>query len=285
MHTRNYRLLHIFVHIAQVRSVTLAAAQLHLSPPVVSQALTDLEHIFGHTLIHRGPRRFEITAAGEQVRSHAIAMVEAASHAMDALAVEPRNLSGRVKLTLPVELAINWLPSILEAFQTRHPNIQVDVEATDERVTLAGSNVDLAIRAERIQMGDALASNHITRVPLVMVVKPELRRTRPLPCIAFTWQTEPTQLTSLDRDGVERSTELKPVCVVNNSLFAFELCKKGAGAALVMEPTARQALSDGTLTQLYARRSFGWVELTGVYRDPLPGPVTRALLEFLNCAS
>ncbi|CAE6851711.1 HTH-type transcriptional regulator ArgP [Paraburkholderia aspalathi] len=63
----DWNLLRTFLVIMQERSVSRAAARLHLTQPAVSQALKRLEDTLGRNLIQRRGPHFEPTRAGEEV--------------------------------------------------------------------------------------------------------------------------------------------------------------------------------------------------------------------------
>src|ERR1700755_3092712 len=65
--------LHILLAVAQSGSMAKAANELAVSNPVVSRAISDLEHVLGVRLLDRGPHGVELTEYGLALlnRSHA----------------------------------------------------------------------------------------------------------------------------------------------------------------------------------------------------------------------
>lgn len=63
----DWNLLRTYLTIMQERSISRAAARLHLTQPAVSQALKRLEDSLGRTLIQRRGAQFQPTRAGEEV--------------------------------------------------------------------------------------------------------------------------------------------------------------------------------------------------------------------------
>ena len=61
----DWNLLRTFLVIMQERSVSRAAARLHVTQPAISQALKRLEETLGRSLIRRRGPHFEPTHAGE----------------------------------------------------------------------------------------------------------------------------------------------------------------------------------------------------------------------------
>jgi len=57
--------LHIFIVVAEQRNMARAAEQLAISRPVVSKAISDLEHLLGVRLLDRTANGVEPTIFGE----------------------------------------------------------------------------------------------------------------------------------------------------------------------------------------------------------------------------
>ena len=60
----------IFYHVAQCKSITLAAQKLSISQPAVSQGVRQLETILGTRLFVRTPKGVRLTAEGEVLYSY-----------------------------------------------------------------------------------------------------------------------------------------------------------------------------------------------------------------------
>ena len=72
---RNYTLKQIltFIEVARDRSVSKAAARLFVTQPAVSMQLRQLEEAFGLALVEPSGRNIQLTQAGEEFLTHAIA--------------------------------------------------------------------------------------------------------------------------------------------------------------------------------------------------------------------
>lgn len=290
MHTRDFRRLAYFAQVAELLSVSGAAETLHVSPPVVSKALTDLEGSLETTLLTRGGRALSLTAEGELVYRHALDMIHAAERAFAVGHGNPSKLSGEVALTLPTELCLAWLPKILEAFSARHPLVKVTIDASDLPVSLKGSVFDLAIRAtheEEVDTGPGV----ITRLPLVLVCAERLSarlrgglraRLAQVPFVGFTRRSDNTVVVARSRRSGRRTQfAVEPKFAVNNGFSAKELAKNGLGAALIMEVGAAEELRTGELVKMSPEHDFGYVTVRSSYRDRYPSLAARAFVEFL----
>lgn len=69
------RHLTLLLNIAELGSLTLVSQKMHMSQPAVTQALTELEAMFGMPLFSRGARGVVATPAGEVALKHAACMI------------------------------------------------------------------------------------------------------------------------------------------------------------------------------------------------------------------
>ncbi|WP_211266705.1 LysR family transcriptional regulator [Halotalea alkalilenta] len=124
----DWNLLRTFLCIARERSVSRAAARLHLSQPAVSQALKRLEQRLGGRLIHRSGNEFRLTALGEEVE--AIAREVHAQVVRLELAADPRrdDIAGPMRLLVMSRIQSGAYDSFLADFHRRYPLIELHVE-------------------------------------------------------------------------------------------------------------------------------------------------------------
>ena len=65
--------LHILMAVVECGSMSKAAQRLAVSPPVVSKAIADIEHIFGVRMLDRTPQGVEPTIYGRALLDSGIA--------------------------------------------------------------------------------------------------------------------------------------------------------------------------------------------------------------------
>lgn len=116
MATLNYHHLRYFWAIAHERSLTRAAARLHVSQSALSVQLRQLEERLGHPLFERVNRRLELTEAGRIALEHADAIFRTGDELLSTL----RGVgSGRAVLrvgavaTLSRNFQLGWLKPLL----------------------------------------------------------------------------------------------------------------------------------------------------------------------------
>ncbi|MRW90780.1 LysR family transcriptional regulator [Duganella sp. FT80W] len=145
MNLTHWRLL---LAVAEARNISRAAAQVGISQSGASQAIAQLEAALGSQLFVRERRDVSVTAFGEQVMTHARAML-AQFDGIRALADGARGLAtGRIRLASFPSVLGAMLPDMLRAFRRRYPGIDVvALEGTDVEVEewLAAGTVELGV--------------------------------------------------------------------------------------------------------------------------------------------
>ena len=137
--TPELRELRYFVAVAEDLSFTRAAERLHVSQPALSAAVSRLEVRVGVTLLRRTTRRVELTAAGRTLLVHARIVLKATASLDGALRVH--RSGGRLRIGIFAHGAGALTLPILQAFESAHPDVQVDVSDVSP-LTLVTALVD-----------------------------------------------------------------------------------------------------------------------------------------------
>lgn len=137
-----------FVRIAELRSLSKAAAVIRIAQPALSRQVRLLEAELGAPLLVRHPWGVETTEAGEAFAAHArevLRGVERARDAVEALAVEP---SGRVAIGVPATMAACLLPQLAARLRERYPRMRAhftDDFSTGLHSRMHAGELDLAL--------------------------------------------------------------------------------------------------------------------------------------------
>ncbi len=138
--------LRLFAAVAEARSFTSAARELGVPLATLSRRIALLERRLGATLLKRSTRRVEPTDAGMLLAERAMPALVDLQGALDCLGEDTARPRGRLKITMPADLARECFAVPLAAFSARHPDIRLDLQLTARVVDLIGDRVDLAIR-------------------------------------------------------------------------------------------------------------------------------------------
>lgn len=143
MELRNLR---VFVEIAQAGSLAAAGRRLQLSAMAVSRGLSTLEQQVGARLVHRSTRSLSLTAEGEALFPHARTILEEEAQARAAIHPATRGIAGMLRVTCSASFARKVLMPLIPGLLDEHPELQIDLLATDTIADLTGQGIDLAIR-------------------------------------------------------------------------------------------------------------------------------------------
>jgi len=135
----------VFVRIAAVGSLSAAARDLGLSLALVSKRLARLEAALGARLVQRTTRRLSLTEEGAAFHERALRILAELEAAQEAVGGDGRP-RGLLRVTTTAAFARRWIAPILARFQAAHPEVRVQVTATDAVLDLVQHGIDLAIR-------------------------------------------------------------------------------------------------------------------------------------------
>ena len=138
--------LRSLVALSELGSISLAAAQLHLSPPAIHKQLKILEAELGVSLYEKVGRGLQLTQAAEIVLPYARELLAQYDSARAALEEWKGMKRGIVRVGTGPSAYV--LPAILKKFRRAYPAVDVLVETGNTPVLLDGLNrgsLDLAL--------------------------------------------------------------------------------------------------------------------------------------------
>ncbi|MGL5206928.1 MAG: LysR family transcriptional regulator [Acidaminococcaceae bacterium] len=140
------RHLKIFIKVADCNSMTLAAKELFISQPTVSQAINDLEKFYGIRLFERLNKRLFLTAKGKQLLGYA-RHITALMAEMDQVIQNP-DKNSRLSIGATLTIGDCLLPKLVNIFTKHYPALKINatIKNTIEIEKLIMLNeVDLAL--------------------------------------------------------------------------------------------------------------------------------------------
>lgn len=136
----------IYARVADSGSFSKAAERLGLPKSTVSRRVALLEEQLGERLMVRSTRRSSFTEFGLQLLEHA-RQIASEVDAVAALSAHRQVLpTGRLRVSMPSEIAALLLEDILAAFATMHPAVSLEMDLSPRRVDLLAEGFDIALR-------------------------------------------------------------------------------------------------------------------------------------------
>ena len=127
-------LLKVFVEVAKVKSISLAARELQFAQSNVTARIKQLEKNVGHSLFHRIPKGVILTTAGEKLYSYAVEIVKKTEEAISFMKNIEKQSSLRVGST-ESNAVVRIVPFLLNMHKD-YPKMQLELfTGTTEEVT------------------------------------------------------------------------------------------------------------------------------------------------------
>ena len=155
-HSLDWDKLKTFHAAAQTGSLTAAADKLRISQSAVSRQITALEDSLDMPLFHRHARGLTLTEQGQilfkTADDVAVRIARVQTHIIDSR----QKPQGVLRVSTPISLGSNWLPSVLPEFLDAYPDIDVQLILEDEEHDLSAFDVDCSLRPWPSTQGDLI---------------------------------------------------------------------------------------------------------------------------------
>jgi DNA-binding transcriptional LysR family regulator len=247
--------MNAFVQAADARSFTVAGRQLGVSSSAIGKAVSRLEERLRVRLFHRSTRTITLTEEGmmflERCR-RILGEIEAAeielAHTQDA----PH---GKLRVSLPIVNALT-LPA-LTAFMQSYPDVQLDLDFSDQLVDVIEGGFDAVIRAGEVS-DSRLMSRVLGEFRLKLVASPAYLARRGTPgapedltehaCLLHRFATSRKfERWPLRRDGQDLDVGLEPALAANTIEPLLLMAQQGLGIACLPDLLVDRKLEAGTL--------------------------------------
>ena len=167
--------LYFFAKVVDCGSYTAAAEALGLQTSKLSRRVGALETELGVRLLNRTTRKLSLTEAGKTFHRHCVALIaeaEAAKVAINQTLSLPR---GVVRISCPTGVLQIGVADILGRYLIAHPQVRIELEATNRRVDVIGEGLDIAVRVRLPPLDDSeLALRSFGPSQMVLVGSPAL---------------------------------------------------------------------------------------------------------------
>jgi len=168
------RHLRYIVAIAEERSVTRAAARLHMQQPPLSQQLRDLEHELGFSLFYRSRKGVELTAAGAVFLEEARGLLAHAQRAKDRAAHAAAGLDGTLAIGFTSSAAMGRIaPEMVAAYRSLYPRVRLsfsDGNAATLTHAILQSTLDIALVRTPVLAASEIRSDKLLQEPILVAL-------------------------------------------------------------------------------------------------------------------
>lgn len=153
----DWTLIRSFLAVMEAGSLLGASKRLHATQPTVGRHVAQLESQLGCALFERTGRGLSPTRVAYRIAEEAQRMAEGAHGVARAIASSRQNVSGSVRISASQTMAFIVLPEIISRLRSAHPQIQLELQATDVVANLLRREADIAVRMVMPEQGSVIA--------------------------------------------------------------------------------------------------------------------------------
>nr|WP_320134981.1 LysR family transcriptional regulator [uncultured Amphritea sp.] len=267
----------VFVRVVDLKSFSLAAAELGISSSSVSKQIAHLEQHVGARLLQRTTRRLSVTEVGSAYHEKCqliLAEVGEAENLVSQLQGKPQ---GILKINCNMTFGQLLLSKAIPEFMKLYPDIQFEVALDDGDVELLKEGFDLALRITNPKLPDSsLIAREIASIPLFLCASPHYLAEHGEPqtpeelkqhnCLVFMLATN-TNIWTLSNAAGSQVVQVSGDLKANNSLLVLQsvLADRGVAnlASFVIQPYVEAGRIELLLPDYEAER----LSLYAVYPD------------------
>lgn len=283
--------LAVFQAVADTGGFTQAAQRLGLTKARASILVRRLEQSLGTSLFHRTTRRVVLSERGRALYSQCQPLLDGLQQALSQAGGEQALLKGSLRIGAPLEYATQVLAPLLGEFARQHPQLSIDLRASDHQQDFLREGLDLTIRIGWLR-DSTLRMLKLGEFEQWLVAAPEYLQRRGVP-------TRPAQLAEHDwvslnllrspltwkfQSGSRTQTVRMRAQLQTDSPQVLRALVLGAAGISVLPPTSlSEDLAGGRLQRLLPQ----WqLPRGGIYAVFPPGrhlpAAARTFVEFLR---
>jgi LysR family glycine cleavage system transcriptional activator len=245
-------------------SISEASRVLCVSQSAVSRHVAKLEAFLGSKLLRRSKLGTVTTKEGQE-------FFDQISHSLNEMAAVTTKIRAAhsginiVKVSSLSSFALRWLVPRLSRFQSKHPEIVLDISISDTRPDFEDSQIDCAIISESEHSNTKSTAKHIAKndhvlfvEELVVIASPSLFEGEPpkaideirkLPFIHTSTRSELWN-TWQNEAGIDNNDQSLIGLSFQDFYISIAACIAGSGIAMVPLFLVREELESGVLIQL-----------------------------------
>lgn len=277
----------LFVEVVKARSFRKAAEIMEIPSSTLSRRISVLEKAIGLRLLNRTTRKVELTEAGQIYFERSKRIVDEARLAHEQLGEMLAQPSGMLRVSLPVDFAINYLATFIAEFSRQYPGITFDFDLTPRRVDLVSEPFDIAIRMG-IPEDSQLIARPLARLSTALYASPAYLDNSGEPDIPEDLQQHEclgmakSNLWTLHKDNTIESVSVGGRYILNNVGMIRRLTTLGMGVSLLPEEIAHDDVVEGRLRRILPQWKGEAIPVYALTETRLLPAKTQRFLEFLR---
>jgi DNA-binding transcriptional LysR family regulator len=263
----------LFVKVVENNSFSKAAQREGVPTSTVSRKIMDLEKALDARLLERSTRKLRLTEIGQDYYERCRRGVEEFEAANLLITDQQREVSGRLRISVPPSLSEIIIIPLIEAFQKDYPKVIVQCLVTDRHVDHFSDGVDLSLRVG--ELGDSsLVARRLLRYRSVLVASPDYLKKAGTPkhptelplhgLVAFSrWDTSIRW--ELKKGEDTEKVEVHPKIAINDYAGIQRAVTDGLGISEIPSLVCGAALKGGRLVEVMPEWQFAPTTISAIY--------------------
>ncbi len=275
-----------FVAVAEAESFTRAARRLSVSTAQVSRQVSALEARLATRLFYRTTRRVSVTEAGEIFYQHCRQVLDALDEAERSITNMQLSPKGKLRLTAPVTYGEKMIAPLVNEFVVRYPELEVEMNLTNQKLDLVGEGYDLAVRLGKLDDSSMMA-RRLTSRTLYVCASPQYLSVHGTPHSLSELEQHNCLQGNLDFWRFQEQGKARNVRVTGNircdsGRALLDAALRGIGIVQLPDYYVQSALDSGQLIPLLTHYREDDDGIWAVYpHNRHLSPKVRMLLDFL----
>ena len=281
--------MQVFVEVAHNGSFSATADKLDMSRAMVTRYVGALEQWLGARLLQRTTRSVTLTDAGESCLRRSQQMLALMDNVEEETSRHDGALRGQLRITCSVSFAYAQMAAAVVDFLQLHPELNIDLNASEGALNLVETRIDLALRISA-EPDPTLIGRVLAPCGSVLVASPAYLRLHGRPrqpadlgahrCLSYA--NFGKSIWKLQRGDTVEEVAVGSHFSGNEATALLQAALAGGGIA--MQPTylANPHLRSGSLEAVLPQWQLPGMGIYALYpsRKHL-SPAVRALLDFL----
>lgn len=281
----------VFVTIHQQGSLTNAAQHLDMSRAMVSRYLEDLENDLKMRLFQRTTRRISLTPAGETALAQCEQMLALQASLQQISQQQQTELSGLLRLTISPTLMQDVLAEYIVSFAQLHPQVSIEIIASEDTLDLIDQQIDLAIRISNDVSAGLIAKrlgychSLLCATPIYLQTAPPINTPADLlkhDCLGHRHVGRDAWPLRTNTDHIEKAPIHVKYCA-NEATVLLAMTLQHAGISMLPANLVKSLITQNTLQVVLTDYPPEPMAIHAIYtsRQHLP-KLTRAFLDYIG---
>jgi len=281
--------MRVFVEVSTSGSFSAAAGKLDMSRAMVTRYVGALEQWLGARLLQRTTRSVTLTDAGEHCLRRSQQMLALMEDVEAETSSHDGALRGQLRITCSMSFAYAQMAAAVVEFLQLHPQLKIDLNASEGALNLVEARIDLAIRISA-EPDPALIGRVLAPCTSVLVASPAYLARHGVPqspgdlaahrCL--TYANFGKSAWTLSRGAEQTQVSVSSHFSANEATALLRAALAGGGLALQPTYLANPHLADGSLHQVLPDWTLPDMAIHALYTSRrYLSPAVRALLDFL----